>query len=85
MTISIPGARRGSPASHGAGWELLRALLASRMNFVEATEKAATLGKILALLMGVVGLLTSFWLVIIAIFIYMGASAEERQVKSLRY
>jgi len=73
------------PAFPMDGGRILRALLASRMSFVEATEKAATVGKILALLMGVVGLLTSFWLVIIAIFIYMGASAEERQVKSARY
>ncbi|WP_256622069.1 site-2 protease family protein [Methanolobus chelungpuianus] len=73
------------PAFPMDGGRILRALLASRMSFVEATEKAAAVGKILALLMGVVGLLTSFWLVIIAIFIYMGASAEERQVKSVRY
>lgn len=70
------------PAFPMDGGRILRALFASRMNFVEATEKAATVGKILALIMGVIGLLISFWLVLIAIFIYMGASGEERQVKN---
>ncbi len=70
------------PAFPMDGGRILRALLASRMGFVEATEKAATVGKILAFVMGLIGLLISFWLVLIAIFIYMGASGEERQVKS---
>jgi Zn-dependent protease len=70
------------PAFPMDGGRILRALLASRMGFVQATEKAAAVGKILAFIMGIIGLLISFWLVLIAIFIYMGASGEERQVKS---
>ncbi|MDP2217075.1 MAG: site-2 protease family protein [Methanolobus sp.] len=70
------------PAFPMDGGRILRALLATRMGFVEATEKAATVGKILAIIMGIIGLLISFWLVLIAIFIYMGATGEEKQVKS---
>ncbi|WP_292464956.1 site-2 protease family protein [Methanolobus sp.] len=70
------------PAFPMDGGRILRALLATRMGFVEATEKAAAIGKILAFIMAIIGLLISIWLVLIAIFIYMGATGEERQVKS---
>lgn len=70
------------PAFPMDGGRILRAFLAQRMDFVEATEKAATIGKIFAFLMGLAGLFMSFWLILIAFFIHMGASGEEQQVKN---
>ncbi|MBN2110858.1 MAG: site-2 protease family protein [Methanosarcinaceae archaeon] len=70
------------PAFPMDGGRILRAFLAQRMGFVEATEKAAFIGKILAFAMGLFGLFTSFWLILIAFFIYMGASGEEQQVRN---
>lgn len=70
------------PAFPMDGGRILRAFFAQRMDFVEATEKAATIGKILAFVMGLIGLFSSVWLILIAVFIYMGASGEEQQVKN---
>ncbi|TGC11524.1 site-2 protease family protein [Methanolobus halotolerans] len=70
------------PAFPMDGGRILRAFFAQRMGFVEATEKAASIGKIFAFLMGIIGLFISFWLILIAFFVYMGASGEERQVKN---
>ena len=70
------------PAFPMDGGRILRAFFAQRMGFVEATEKAASIGKIFAFIMGIIGLFISFWLILIAFFIYMGASGEEQQVKS---
>jgi Zn-dependent protease/predicted transcriptional regulator len=73
------------PAFPMDGGRILRAVLASRMDFAKATKYAAGVGRALALAMGLVGMFTfgggGFWLVLIAIFIYMGASEEERLVQ----
>jgi Zn-dependent protease len=72
------------PAFPMDGGRVLRALLAKRMNHAKATKIAAQVGQGFALLMGLWGLLSGSWtLVIIAVFIWMGAGQENQgtQVK----
>jgi Zn-dependent protease/CBS domain-containing protein len=72
------------PAFPMDGGRVLRALLAKRMNHAKATKIAAQVGQAFALLMGLWGLLNGSWtLVIIAVFIWMGAGQENQgtQVK----
>jgi len=71
------------PAFPMDGGRVLRAVLATHMSYVAATRIAAGVGQGVAVLMGVAGLILTgnFWLIIIAIFIFLGAGAEERQVR----
>ncbi|NAT11030.1 hypothetical protein C4E22_05740 [ANME-1 cluster archaeon AG-394-G06] len=69
------------PAFPMDGGRILRALFATRMSYIDATKKAVVVGKSFAFAMGLFGLLTlpgGVWLILIAIFIYFGASGEER-------
>ncbi|MDO9303580.1 MAG: site-2 protease family protein, partial [Anaerolineales bacterium] len=72
------------PAFPMDGGRVLRALLAKKMDHAKATKIAAQVGQGLALLMGLWGFMSGSWtLVIIAIFIWMGAGQENQgaQVK----
>ena len=64
------------PAFPMDGGRALRAVLAERVDYVRATEIAASIGKGLALVFGLVGLFANPWLVFIALFVWMGASGE---------
>jgi CBS domain-containing protein len=46
------------------------------MKFVDATRYAAFLGKLLGIVMAVVGILYDFWLTLVGMFIYVGATEE---------
>ncbi|MFP3853866.1 MAG: site-2 protease family protein [Anaerolineales bacterium] len=72
------------PAFPMDGGRVLRALLASRLEYGQATSIAVTIGQGLAWLMGLWGFLGGgFFLILIAIFIYIGAS-QEGQTTRLR-
>jgi Zn-dependent protease/CBS domain-containing protein len=64
------------PAFPMDGGRVFRALLAERMKFSDATKYAAFLGRFLGILMAVLGFLYNFWLIIIGVFIYIGATEE---------
>ena len=65
------------PAFPMDGGRVLRAWYAERMPYLQATRKAVHIGKMFAIAMGVLGLLSP-WLILIAFFIYIGASEEEK-------
>lgn len=70
------------PAFPADGGRVLRALLALRHDYARATHTAAVVGQAMALLMGFWGLYSSNWfLVIIAVFLFLGASTEDNQVR----
>lgn len=70
------------PAFPMDGGRILRAALASRMPYVRATNIAVNVGQAFAWLLGLWGFLGGgFFLILIAIFIYLGAGAEGRQVQ----
>ena len=68
------------PAFPMDGGRALRAILAERIDYVRATEVAASIGQGLALVLGLVGLLANPWLVFIALFVWMGARGEASAV-----
>jgi len=64
------------------GGRVLRAWLAGRMSYIKATRAAAGIGKMFAIFMGIFGLFSgNIWLTLIAFFIYIGASEEEKSTE----
>ncbi len=68
------------PAFPMDGGRVLRALLASRLGYVRATEIAAMIGQFVAFALGFIGLMANPILIFIAIFVYLAASSESHMV-----
>ena len=71
------------PAFPMDGGRILRALLAMKIGRVKATNIASSLGLILAVIFFLVGLLYNPFLMIIALFIFLGAFSENRMIQHL--
>jgi Zn-dependent protease/CBS domain-containing protein len=69
------------PAFPMDGGRVLRALLATRMEYTHATHLAAGLGQGIALLLGLFGLFSNPFLVFTALFVWIGAAQESSMVQ----
>jgi Zn-dependent protease/CBS domain-containing protein len=67
------------PAFPMDGGRVLRALLARNRPYARATQRAAEVGKAFAFLLAIIGVFANLFLVLIAFFIYVGASGESQR------
>lgn len=68
------------PAFPMDGGRILRALFVKRESYVSATNKAASVGKGFAIVLGILGIFifSNVFFILIAFFIYIGASQEAK-------
>lgn len=69
------------PAFPMDGGRVLRALLAIPFGFVTATRIAAFVGQVFAIILGLIGLMGNPLLILIAVFVYLAATAESQFVE----
>ena len=69
------------PAFPMDGGRILRALLARRLEYTRATRIAARIGQVMAIGFGLLALRVNPMLLLIAIFVFLGAEAELRTVQ----
>jgi len=81
LTNGIIGVFNLLPAFPMDGGRVLRGLLSKRIGRDRATQVATGIGKVMAVMFGLYGLLSyNFVLVLIAAFVYMGAAAEQARL-----
>jgi Zn-dependent protease len=67
------------PAFPMDGGRVFRALLAEHMSFSDATKYASYIGRFFGIVMVLLGVLLDLWLVVVGIFVYIGATEEAEQ------
>ena len=66
------------PAFPMDGGRVLRSLFAERMSFLEATRRAARIGRYFAIGMALFGIFYNIFFIVIALFVYIAATEEEQ-------
>jgi Zn-dependent protease/predicted transcriptional regulator len=66
------------PAFPIDGGRVLRAAIAQTTDYGRATRIASNIGKVFAIAMAIFGFFFNFWLILIAVFVYVGASQEAQ-------
>lgn len=79
----LMGAFNLLPAFPLDGGRVLRASMAIRMPYAKATRIAANLGRFFGIFLALAGIIYNFWFILIGIFVYFGASAEERMANTM--
>lgn len=69
------------PAFPMDGGRVMRALLASRLEYTRATQLAASVGQAIAFFLGFLGLFGNPFLIFIAFFVWIGAAQESSMVQ----
>jgi Zn-dependent protease/CBS domain-containing protein len=68
------------PAFPMDGGRVLRGILATKMDYVNATSIAVFVGQAIALVFMFFGIFFNWWLALIGLFLYIGAGSEKHQV-----
>lgn len=73
------------PAFPMDGGRILRSLLAMRTDRVSATKMAASIGQTIAVFFAITGVFFNPFLIIIAIFVFIGAQYESSAIESISF
>ncbi|MEK6247597.1 MAG: site-2 protease family protein, partial [Planctomycetales bacterium] len=70
------------PAFPMDGGRVFRALLATRLSYLRATEIASGIGQAMAIVFGMIGLYQGGMLIVLAVFVFLAARAELAAVRA---
>jgi Zn-dependent protease/CBS domain-containing protein len=68
------------PAYPMDGGRVLRALFSRRMDAIQATRRAVSIGQAFATLFMLIGMLSNIWLTLVGLFLFIASQMEERSV-----